>query len=611
MCGIAGICMRDGQPAPEDQLRAMAAAIAHRGPDEEGFLWRGPVGLASRRLSIIDLAGGSQPIFNEEQTIGIVYNGEIYNYRELREDLERRGHRFTTHSDTEVIVHAYEERGPDCLRDLAGMFVLAIWDSRDDSVFVARDRFGKKPLFYFVGAHGLVFASELKALLNDPRLPHAIDRAALDEYLALGYVPGDRCILAGVRKLRPGHWLRWRDGRTTETCYWRPEVRPSLDEHDWLAETEAALRTAVRQRLRADVPLGVFLSGGIDSSAITAIACQELGRPVRTFSVGFAEQAYNELPYARLVAERYGTEHHEIIVRDEGVAVLEDLAWHLDEPFADPSALPTYYVCRAARQQLKVCLAGDGGDEIFAGYTRYLQAQRYAWADHIPAGVRDVVGAAVLAVSPAHVWGRGAVERLRTSGAARYAAQMSVFTPAERADLLVDSQPARAEERFAYAFNGYRRPLVSVLQQIDQEHYLPDDILVKVDRMSMQNSLELRAPLLDHRLVEIVNAAPERLKVERGVGKRLLRNIITPHLPPEILERRKMGFGIPIKHWFRGSLHGYARDLLLGRDSRAIGVVSRDAVERVLVQHQAGMRDFSRKIWSLLMLEHWCRRYRF
>jgi asparagine synthase (glutamine-hydrolysing) len=611
MCGIAGICMRDGQPAPEDRLRAMAAAIAHRGPDDESFLRRGPVGFGFRRLSIIDLDGGAQPIFNEDGTIAIVYNGEIYNYRELREDLVRRGHRFTTQTDTEVIVHAYEERGPECLRDLAGMFGLAIWDGRRDAVILARDRFGKKPLFYFVGPDGLVFASELKALLQDPRCPRTVDRAALDEFLALGYVPGDRCILAGVRKLPPGHWLRWQDGRAIEERYWRPEVRATGAPHDWLEETEAALRTAVRQRLRADVPVGVFLSGGLDSSAIAALACQELGRPVCTFSVGFAEQEYNELPYARLVAERYGTDHHEIIVRDEGIDVLEELAWHLDEPFADPSALPTYYVCRAARQQLKVCLAGDGGDEIFAGYSRYRQAQRYAWYDQIPVGVRDRVGAAVLAVTPSHLWGRGAVERMRSSGPARYAAQMSVFTPAERASLLADARPDRTTERFAYAFEGKGRDLVSVLQQIDQEHYLPDDILVKVDRMSMQNSLEVRAPLLDHRLAELVNAAPAALKLDRGVGKLLLRRIVAPHLPPEILERRKMGFGIPIKHWFRGALHDYARGLLLGPESRAIGMVSRPAVERVLAQHQAEMRDFSRKIWALVMLEHWCRRFGF
>jgi asparagine synthase (glutamine-hydrolysing) len=609
MCGIAGICMRDGQPASEDQLRAMATALAHRGPDGDGVLLRRDVGLVHRRLSIIDLAGGANPIFNEDRTIAIVFNGEIYNYQELRADLQARGHRFATDSDTEVIVHAYEEQGEACLRDLAGMFALAIWDGRRRSVFLARDRFGKKPLFYFDGPHGFVFASELKALLEDPRCPRAIDRAALDEYLAFGYVPGDRCILSGVRKLPPGSWLRWQDGRLVQERYWRPAVQAAHDERDWLAEAEAALRTAVRQRLRADVPLGVFLSGGIDSSAIAAIASQELGRPICTFSVGFAEEAYNELPYARLVAERYGSDHHEVVVNDDGVDALPELAWHLDEPFADPSALPTYYVCRAARQHLKVCLAGDGGDEIFGGYTRYRQAKQYARYDHIPARLRETVGAAVLAVSPPHLWGRGAVERLSSTGAARYAAQMTVFTPAERTALLPDAVPTRPLDRFAYAFADADRDLVSTLQLIDQEHYLPDDILVKVDRMSMQNSLEVRAPLLDHRLAEIVNAAPATVKVQGNAGKVLLRRLVAPHLPPEVLERPKMGFGIPIKHWFRGALHEYARDLLLGSGSRTPGLLSRDSVQLVLTQHQAGMRDFSRKIWSLLMLEHWCRRF--
>ena len=614
MCGIAGFCARDpGAPTDEALLRRATRALAHRGPDGDGFLLRGPVGLGHRRLSIIDVAGGGQPIFNEDGSVAVVFNGEIYDYLELRAELLGRGHRFVTASDTEVIVHAYEEYGEDCLARFTGMFAFAIWDGRDGSVFVARDRLGKKPVFYHEGERGFAFASELKALLEDPALPRDVDPQAVDDYLAYGYVPSDRCILRGVRKLPPGHWMRWKDGRLEVRRYWEPhlEERPGVPEAEWAERVEHELRRAVRLRLRADVPLGIFLSGGLDSSTITALASQELGGRVKTFSVSFREGAFDERPYARLVAERYATDHHEITVEDRDIDVLGDIAYHLDEPFADPSALPTYYVCREAARHVKVCLAGDGADELLAGYTRYRLARRYERCDRLSGGVGAVLGSLALQAMPAHWWGRGELERVAASGASRYLLQMAPFTYEERLALLGGRFPQvpRKEPRLFAPYFAERRDLVSVLQHVDQNTYLPDDILVKVDRMSMQNSLEVRAPFLDHLLVELVNQLPVSLKLGSRGGKHILRRIMAPHLPAAVLQRPKKGFGLPIKSWFRESLHDYARDWLLGPGSRSAAFLAREPVKRVLDQHARGMRDFSGRIWALLMLEHWSRRY--
>ena len=615
MCGIVGICEPHAVGRVDESLLTRATrALAHRGPDGEGFLVRGGVGFGHRRLSIIDVAGGGQPIFNEDGSIGVVFNGEIYNYRELCDDLRRAGHRFATASDTEVIVHAYEEYGAECVDRFRGIFAFAIWDGRDRSVLVARDQLGIKPLFYSHRAGRLVFASELKALLVDPTIPRTVDVQALDDYLAYSYVPSDRSILQGIQKLAPGHWLRWRDGHVAVHQYWdvRLESESSKSEGEWAERVEARLRECVRLQLRSDVPLGIFLSGGVDSSAVTALASQELGGKVKTFSVGFREADFDERRFARLTADRYGTDHTEITVEDRDIGILGDIAYHLDEPFGDPSALPTYYVCREAARHVKVCLSGDGADELFAGYSRYRLAQSYRRYDRIPAALRRAAAGALLAVMPDHAWGRGEVERIASSGAERYFLQMSEFTPRERAALLADHGPDAAQReprRFTPYFAGNHRDLVTILQHVDQKTYLPDDILVKVDRMSMRHSLEARVPFLDHRLVEDVNAAPVDLKLHGSAGKYLLKRILTPHLPSDILTRKKMGFGIPIRHWFGGTLQDYARDWLLAPSSRCARLVRQTHVERIIRAHGAGMRDFSRKIWILLMLEHWCRRY--
>jgi asparagine synthase (glutamine-hydrolysing) len=615
MCGIVGFC-ESGPDAMVDQelLRRATDCLRHRGPDGEGFLVRGNVGFGHRRLSIIDLQGGGQPIFNEDCSIAVVFNGEIYNYQELQQELELRGHRFASRSDTEVIVHAYEEHGPACVDLFTGMFCFAIWDGRDRSVLVARDRLGKKPLFYRHHEGRLSFASELKALLVDPSVVREVDLQALDDYLAYSYVPSDSSILRGIRKLPPGHWMRWREGELEVKQYWDVDFRPgpAASEGEWVERMEAELRRAVRLRLRADVPLGVFLSGGLDSSAITALACQELGRPVKTFSIGFKHLDFDELKFARLVADRYRTDHHELVVEDRDVSIIGDLAYHLDEPFADPSALPTFMICREARKHVTVVLSGDGGDEVFAGYSRYAEARRYSRVDWIPSALRAAAGRASTALMPAPLWGRGLLTRLSLSGAARYSAQMSEFNLEERRALLAGHGAALVPgdaRLYEPYFRGNGLDLMSRLQHIDQKTYLPDDVLVKVDRMSMQASLEVRAPLLDHRVVEVANSAPIDLKFRDGAGKYLLRKLLQPHVPEAVITRRKMGFGLPIRYWFRGPIKDYASELLLEPGARSARFLARQAVERILRDHGRGMRDFSRKIWALLMFEQWCRRF--
>lgn len=615
MCGIVGICESDrDRSVDETLLRKATDRLEHRGPDGSGLLCKQNIGLGHRRLSIIDLAGGDQPIYNEDGTVGVVFNGEIYNYLELKAMLEKAGHRFKTSSDTEVIVHAYEEYGERCVDHFIGMFGFAIWDGRDNSVFIARDRLGIKPLFYHHNRQRLIFASELKALLEDERTPRNINASALSEYLKWKYVPDDCSILNGVQKLLPGHWLRWKDGSITIKQYWDSTLATSdqnLSLEQWHELVEEKIRAAIRLRLRADVPLGVFLSGGVDSSGVVALASQELGKQLTTFSVGFGDYENDELLFARQVAKQYDTNHNEFIVSDQSIDILSSLAYHLDEPFADPSALPTYYVCREASKHVKVCLSGDGGDELFAGYKRYTDAlkahNRY---DVVPGKLRNLLAGAILPFIPQTMWGRGELQRFGClSTAQRYEAMMSSFTEQERRALLLD-KGAIAGNRFEHYFNQAANPeLISKLLYSDQKNYLPYDILTKVDRMSMQNSLEVRVPLLDHNVVEAVNSAPANLKLHHGEGKFLLRKILGPHLPEEIMTRKKMGFGIPMKEWFRDSLKDYAYDYLVSANSRSHDYLDKQAIRKTIDSHGVGMRDFSEKIWVLLMFEHWLRAY--
>src|SRR5882724_4040656 len=439
MCAICGICMRDPDArVDQDLLRRMTTVLRHRGPDGDGYLVRDNVGFGNRRLSIIDLAGGDQPIYNEDGTVGIVFNGEIYNYVELMASLIDRGHRFATKSDTEVIVHLYEEYGERCVDHLRGMFAFAIWDSRRQCVFLARDRLGIKPLFYQATDDRLVFASELKAILEDPRVQRSLNLDAVHLYLAYGYVPGDCCIINGISKLPPGHTLTWRDGRTRTKQYWdvNLEPGPAVNDQRYLEQLVPSLRETVALHMRSDVPVGVLLSGGVDSSTVVALASQAASSQIKTFSVGFAEQDYSELAWARRIADRYKTDHVEVVVRDRDISVLPDIVWYLDEPFADPSALATYFICREAARHVRVCLTGDGADEVFGGYTRYRDGFAYRWVDWIPRPVRRVVCAALGSVTPAAMWGRGLIERVGTDGADRYLGSIGVFSVTESSTLL-------------------------------------------------------------------------------------------------------------------------------------------------------------------------------
>ncbi len=618
MCGICGIAFKQGNTSDDKQLVGrMNDAQSHRGPDGDGIHTGENVILGHRRLSIIDLGGGAQPMHNHDKSLVITFNGEIYNYVEIKADLEKKGHSFATTSDTEVILHLYAEKGIHCVDDLNGMFAFAIWDEKNKKLLVARDRLGEKPLYYHHDEKTgrLVFASELKAVVLDKRIERRLSPTALDDYLAYGYVPGDRCIIEGVHKLKAGHRLVWQEGQINVERYWDATFAEQTvrNENEWVEELGERLAESVRIRLRSDVPLGVFLSGGIDSSAIVALAGEVSGRKVKTFSVGFQESDFDEMQYARMVVEKYDTDHQEIIVKDSDISILPDLVYHLDEPFADPSALPTYHVCSEARKHVTVCLSGDGADEVFAGYSRYKQAQQHEKWDSLTAlGIRQLC-TVVPKLMPRHTPGRGFMERIAATGPNRYYAQMCKFTLNERTTLfrpefhrIVHRTPWLFEP---YVANRNGSSIVTALQHADQKTYLPDDILVKVDRMSMKTSLEVRVPFLDHTLVEFVNAVSADWKLRNGVSKYVLKQSIGARLPEPLLKRKKMGFGIPIKHWFRGSLQSHAKDVLLSSDASAQNWLSPNAIRDVIDDHQKGGRDLSRKIWALLVLEHWCKKF--
>lgn len=592
----------------------MTSTLAHRGPDGTGGYVNGRVGLGHRRLSIIDLSTGDQPIYNEDRSIVIVFNGEIYNYKELRRALVDRGHRFSTKSDTEVIVHLYEDHGDDCVDHLNGMFAFAIWDSKRQRLLAVRDRLGEKPLYYAHHRGKLQFASELKSIVTDRSIPRDIDPEALNEYLAYGYVPAPRTIFRSVQKLPAGHRLVWENGKLSTNRYWTAQfpTDSTRTEQDWTDELRGLLEDSIRLRLRSDVPVGAFLSGGLDSNGIVAVASRLLDRPLQTFSVGFGERGHDELALARLTADRYQTDHHEIIVKDTDTSILGELVAHFDEPFADPSMLPTYYIAREARRFVKVCLSGDAGDEVFGGYKHYRRMLRYAKVDAVPAFVRRAVFGTVASLLPNHVRGKGLLNRLAASSADRYQREVGIFDSDERRLLLqpeIADRVTRGAELFEPYFSANGLDPLSTCQLVDQNTYLPEDICVKVDRAAMKNSLEVRIPYLDHRIVELVNAMPPQLKVRGKTQKYVLRQLLTGVVPDEVLAGPKRGFGIPIKHWFRGRLKSVARDLLLSPSSRCHRYVNPAFVQRLLDAHDRGRRDLSERIWTLLVLEEWCRAF--
>jgi asparagine synthase (glutamine-hydrolysing) len=620
MCGIAGsLALRPERPAARDLVERMCRVLRHRGPDDDGVLVDGPLGMGMRRLSIIDLATGAQPLANEDGSVWTVFNGEIYNYPELRAGLEARGHRFATTSDTEVIVHLYEDHGPAFVERLDGMFGLAVWDHPRRRLVLARDRLGIKPLYWTVDDGRLLFGSELKALLA-AGVSRDVDLQAVDDYLSLNYVPGPRTIYQGVHKLPPGHLLVCEDGTPVVRQYWTipyPDgAPPSRSEAEWARALRALLRDTVRRHLLSDVPLGVFLSGGVDSSALVALMREVSGERVRTFSIGFDEASYDELEQARAVARRHDTEHHELVVRPDAVDLVPSLVRYFDEPFADSSAVPVFCVSRLARQHVKVVLSGEGGDEVFAGYETYA-AWRWAEAYRRLPGLlgRTLVPALVRRLPVSHrrisfdYKAKRFVQGAGLPPADAHFAWKEVFSDDAKAALYAGGGgPGSPSARRLYraAFEACpSREVLTRLQHVDLSVYLPDDILVKADRMSMANSLEARVPFLDHRVVEFAAALPASLKLRGLTKKYLLRRTMADVLPERVVWGAKKGFNVPIPVWLAGPLRDLVHDVLSPKRVREAGVFDPAAVSALLAAHETRRADVSRNIWSLLVFTLW------
>ena len=623
MCGIYGILQMDGSPAPADALRAMGELTIHRGPDDEGVHVDGPLAFGMRRLSIIDVAGGHQPLTNEDGTLWLVANGEIYNYRELRSTLLTRGHRFRTGSDCETILHLYEEHSVDFVRHLNGMFAFALWDARRRRLLVGRDPLGIKPLYLSEASGRLIFASEAKAILAAPGVRAALDPGALQSYLALGYVPAAQSIFSGIHKLPPATLLIAEHGRVEQHRYWRipAEIDHTVSEDEWIARVRARLEESVRMQMVSDVPIGAFLSGGIDSSAVVAFMSAHSDRPVKTYAIGFAggeaESYYNELPYARRVADLFGTDHHEILVRPDVVSLLPHLLWHMDEPIADTAFITTYLVSQFARRDVTVILSGVGGDELFGGYRRYLGSHYQNQLERLPGWVRraaTALGEKLPAdrhspVLNAMRLARGFLATADLPFEERYRSYVQVFSGDAIAELL--QRPAVAGEdlldaafRKATSIDEMNRMLA-----VDAQTQLSDDLLLLTDKMSMAVSLECRVPLLEQELVELAARMPEGIKVRGGRLKHVMKAALDGLLPDDILDRKKRGFGAPMGAWLKGELAPLLRELLSEDSVAARGLFRYPAIARVIAAHEANRMDGTDRLLALLNLEIWARIY--
>jgi asparagine synthase (glutamine-hydrolysing) len=624
MCGITGIYhYANEQAVNEAVLRRMTDVIAHRGPDDDGFYVTGKVGLGHRRLSIIDVAGGHQPLFNEDGTVAIVFNGEIYNYQELARIVEARGHTLRTRSDTETIVHLYEEFGEDCVAMLRGMFAFAVWDARNHTLLLARDRVGKKPLYYADVKGTFIFGSELKCLLQHPFVPRELNEQAVADYFSFQYVPAPKTIFKAARKLRAGHYLVVTPRGLRAQQYWDIDFSQTetRSEAEWCEALLAELREAVDARLMSEVPLGAFLSSGVDSSAVVKLMSEITARPVVTASIGFTEEKYSETNDARVFAESLNADHHERIVNPQAVAAVEKLAWHYDEPFADASAVPTFYVSQAAREFVTVALSGDGGDESFAGYRRYaFDAAENRVRAFAPAALRRPLFGALAAVYPKADWlpqplrAKATLKNLALDPAAAYFNSVYGAMANERVALLNGDlqQQLNGYNPFEVFLEHYQRartadPLARA-QYVDIKTYLTDDILVKVDRASMAVSLEVRCPLLDHKVMELAARMPASLKLKGRVGKYIFKRAVSQILPNEILTRRKQGFVLPVAEWLRGDLRALAESLLFDATSED-GLLRREHITHMWQQHQAKRRDFARPLWTILMFRLWQREF--
>lgn len=619
MCGICGVVAAERERGPDREAVArMSGRLVHRGPDDEGMFCEGPAALAARRLSIIDLAHGHQPIENEDGSAVVVQNGEIYNYRELKRELQGKGHRFATDCDTEVLVHLWEEEGERFVERLRGMFAIALWDKRSRRLLLARDRFGIKPLYYRLEGGQLSFASELKAMLELPGFSREIDPEAVSAYLAFNSIPAPLTIFAEARKLPPGYLLSWQEGELELRRYARVGAVPGEErggsEDELAAELREVLGDSVRAHLVADVPVGVLLSGGVDSGALAALASDHSTEAVRTFSIGFEEAGFNELSRARLVAERYGTDHHELIVRPDAVELLPKLVEAFDEPFGDSSALPTYLVSELAAGHVKVALSGEGGDELFGGYYTYvadLLARRVGRLAPLARPLAEALPSRHDRVGFDYKAKRFARAAAVADPLQRHHAWKEIFAPQLRSQLAgegasgwdpVDLYRAR------YAETAGADPLAR-MQDVDLGIYLVDDLLVKTDRLSMAHSLEARVPFLDPEVAEFAFSLPRRMKVRGFQKKRLLRKALEPLLPKEIVHGRKQGFSIPIAAWLRGPLEPFARETLSPATLERQGLLEPAAVTPILDRHCSGQEDLSRQVWGLMALTLWFDRY--
>jgi asparagine synthase (glutamine-hydrolysing) len=618
VCGIAGI-VSAGQPDAA-LVRRMCDVLAHRGPDGAGY-YEGPHAvLGMRRLAIIDVAGGQQPVYNEDRTVAVVFNGEIYNFAELRAGLRRRGHRMVTDGDSECIAHLYEEYGDSLVDHLRGMFALAVWDAARQRLLLARDRVGKKPLYWRSDGRSLWFGSELKALAVDPGLVRRIDLVALHHYLTYQYVPAPWSIYQEVRKLSPGHVLTWQDGQVETHRYWMlpyapPERVTSVPQA--AERLRELLLEATRIRLVSERPLGAFLSGGVDSSAVVAAMARSASEPVKTFCIGFDDAMLDERAYARIVARHYGTDHYEHVVTSSALEVLPSLAWHFDEPFADSSAIPTFYVSKLSSQHVTVVLTGDGGDEFFGGYRRYLAAAavRLPVPGIVRPGLRSLSSRLAAAGDrPRMHKAARALDVLGQPHSRRYARLVSYFTPEQKLQIYTDDLCEQVGGIDSYqlidrAFAASRAPSwAGRIMDVDIHTYLPGDILVKLDIASMAWSLEARCPFLDHHLMEWAAQLPAQLKVRRGTTKFLLKKAMEPWLPRELLTRRKQGFGVPMAAWLRTGFRDLARDVLTDATARSRGLFRPEAVATMLAEHDEG-HDHARLLWALIQFELWHRAY--
>jgi len=617
MCGICGKILFDSSHSIDsNELSLMMDSLVHRGPDDGGKYVKGNIGLGFRRLSIIDMDTGNQPISNEDETIWIVFNGEIYNHIELRQSLIKKGHDFKTKSDTEVIVHLYEEYGSELVNHLRGMFAFVIWDEIKRKLFCARDRFGIKPFFFYHDKNMFVFGSEIRAIKNAKGVDKKIDILALDSYFAYGYTMGSRTIFENIKKLEPGHTLSIdlaNDSRPIIERYWRVNFEFDYDksQEEWQEELEFTLSESVRIRLMSEVPLGAFLSGGIDSSSVVALMSENTTSRVKTFSMGFRETEFNELHFAREVAEKYNTEHHEKIIEPESIDLLSDIVNIYDEPFADSSAIPTFLVSKFAKEFVTVALSGDGGDELFAGYTRYQNVKNLMKFKTSSKKLHRLLWSKVGNIMPEGMLGEGFAFRLSKPSNQIPAYISLYFNENQRENLYkrdiydVLRKDMAEKHKLSLIQKSNTSDIVTSLQELDIQTYLVDDILTKVDRASMSNSLEVRVPFLDHKLAELSFRMPVDMKLHKKSSKHILKETMRKYLPRTTLEHRKQGFGVPLDSWFKSDLKDYATSRLLSSNSKLYDYVELEYVRKVMDNHFLGMRDFSAKIWSLLFLDEW------